>query len=141
MGNSDRAMAARQTRTDEYAQAEAPPEQPQPERMISDENVGNALDWLRDHAKEIGVAKQREVLAGHMVKHVEALETKMSNASSDAKKKIEARTSKRFLEAITEDAIASGELARLTALREAAQAKIECWRTEQSNFRAMNKSF
>lgn len=108
-----------------------------PQRMISDESVEAALDWLRDHAAVIGKAKERTVLAGHMLKHVEALEYKMSGASNVEGRKCDARTSERYVEAITEDAVAAGEFARLTALREAAAAKIDCWRTEQSNFRAM----
>ena|SRR3990167_5343047 len=106
-------------------------------RMITDDSVEAALDWLRDHAAAIGKAKQREVAAGHMLKHIEALEFKKSDAKNVEAKKADARTSARYIEAITEDAIAAGEYERLKALREAAATKIDCWRTEQSNFRAM----
>ena len=107
------------------------------ERIVSDHEVGKALDWLRDSAKEIGDAKARAVKAGHMLKHVESLMYKASDASSDGKRQADARTSAEYVQAALEDAEASGELAKLYSLREAAAAKIEAWRTEQSNFRAM----
>ena len=105
--------------------------------MISDEAVEAALTWLRDHAVEIGKAKERTVLAGHMLKHVEALMFKESDGKSADARKSDARTSRRYVEAIREDAVAAGEYEKLKALREAAAARIDCWRTEQSNFRSM----
>lgn len=108
-----------------------------PSPKISDESVEKALHWLIEHAGVIGKAKERTVLAGHMLKHVEALEFKMSDGKSAEARKSDARTSKRFVEAIREDAVAAGEYERLKALREAAALKIETWRSEQANFRAM----
>ena len=107
------------------------------ERMISDGEIEKALDFLRDGAAEIGQAKARVIKAGHWLKHVEALEFKLSDAKSVEAKKADARTAQRYLDAITEDAIAAGEYERLKALREAAALKIETWRTESSNYRHM----
>ena len=104
---------------------------------ISDDSIEKALHWLVEHAVEIGAAKERTVKAGHMLKHIEALEFKMSDAKSVDAKKSDARTSKRWLDAIREDAVAAGEYERLRALREAAALKIEAWRSEQANMRAM----
>lgn len=108
-----------------------------PQRLISDSELEKALDWLRDHAETIGKAKSRVVKAGHMLKHIEALEFKRSDAKSAEAKKADARTSARYLAAIIEDAEATGEYEAMKSLREAAALKIEAWRSEQANFRAM----
>lgn len=106
-------------------------------RIVIDEDVGKALDWLRDNAADIGQAKARAVKAEHMLKHVEALMFKASDEKSADARKCDARTTSQYVDALNEDAFAAGELARLYSLREAASMKIEAWRTEQSNFRAM----
>jgi hypothetical protein len=107
------------------------------ERIVSNAELQKALDWLRDSAKDLGDAKARAVKAGHMLKHVEAIEFKLSDATSNDKRQADARTSDAYVDAINEDAFAAGELAKLQALREAAAAKIEAWRSEQANFRSM----
>lgn len=106
-------------------------------RIVSDAELQKALDFLRDSAKDLGDAKKRAVDAGNKVKHVEALMFKMSDASSNDKRQADARTSTQWLEATTEEAVAAGELIKLQALREAASAKIEAWRSEQANYRSM----
>jgi hypothetical protein len=106
-------------------------------RIVSDADLEKALDWLRDSAQEIGDAKARLVRAGHMVKHIEALELKMSSEKSVEARKADARCSERYLSAIEEDAVATGEYQKLASLREAASLKIEAWRSEQANFRAL----
>lgn len=111
-----------------------------PSPRISDDSIEKALHWLVQHAAEIGAAKERTVKASHMLKHIEALEYKMSEAKTADAKKADARTSKRWLDAIREDAVAAGEYERLKALREAAALKIEAWRSEQANFRALKIS-
>lgn len=107
------------------------------QRIVTETEVGKALDWLRDSAIDIGNAKARAVRADHMVKHTEALLIKASDATSDEKRKADARSRSEYVDAINEDAVACGELAKLYSLREAASLKIEAWRTEQSNYRAM----
>lgn len=121
--------------SDRALEASRPP--PAPDRIVSDDDIGKALDWLRDSARELGAAKERTVRAGHMLKHIEALESKMSNEKSAEARKADARCSERYLEAMEEDAIAAGEYERLKSLREAAAMRIEAWRSEQANFRAM----
>jgi hypothetical protein len=106
-------------------------------RIVSDEDLEKALDWLRDSAQEIGDAKARLVRAGHMVKHIEALESKMSQEKSAEGRKADARCSDRYVAAIEEDAVATGEYQKLASLREAAALKIEAWRSECANFRAL----
>ncbi len=107
------------------------------DRIVTNGELQKALDFLRDSAKDLGAAKSRAIKAGHMIKHVEAIEFKMSDASSNDKRQADARTSDAYVDAINEDAIATGELEKLKALREAAAAKIEAWRSEQANYRSM----
>lgn len=106
-------------------------------RLISDTELEKALDWLRDNAAAIGDAKYRAKKAENMVKHIEALEFKASDARSAEARKADARTSERWIKAIEEDALAAGDYERLRGLREAAAMKIEAWRSEQANFRSM----
>lgn len=109
----------------------------QREIVVSHDDFDNALAFLRDSAKALGEAKARAVKAEHMVKHIEALHSKMSTASSAEARKADARCSEEYLEAINEDAFAAGELAKLYALREAAAMKCEAWRTEQATLRSL----
>lgn len=112
---------------------------PQPEdtRLITDHELERALDWLRDNAKEIGDAKRRVGLAEHMISVTEALLFKSSAASSDMKRKADARSDQRYIDAVNEWAEAAGEFEKLRAFREAAALKIEAWRSEQATYRSM----
>lgn len=107
------------------------------DRIVTNADLQKALDFLRDSATDLGLAKARAVKAGHMIKHIEAIEFKASDATSNDKRQADARTSDAYVDAINEDAYAAGELAKLQALREAAAMKIESWRSEQANYRAM----
>lgn len=106
-------------------------------RIVPDDRVEHALSWLRDSAHDLGEAKAECVRASHMIKVVKALEMKKHNQLSAAKAEVEALASKAYLDALLEDAKAAGKYEQLRALREAAAATIESWRTESSNFRAM----
>ena len=107
------------------------------ERIVSDEELEKALDWLRDSAKEIGAAKANAVRASHMLKVVKALTMKRYNDLSLAAAEREAFSSDEYGTALEEDAVAAGEYEKMRALREAAALKIEAWRSEQANYRAM----
>lgn len=76
-------------------------------------------------------------MASHMIKHVKALVMKEFNHLPVSKAEVEAYASDRYLKALEEDAAAAGEYETMKALREAAALKIEAWRTEAANFRAM----
>lgn len=107
------------------------------QRIVTEQELEKALDFLRDSARDIGAAKARVIKAGHMLKHVEALEFKKSEARSAEARKADARTSEAYLAAIIEDAEAAGAYEVLKSLREAAALKIDSWRSEQANYRAM----
>jgi len=106
-------------------------------RVAPEESVHSAMDYLRDSAFELGKARKRAKHAEHLLAHTEALLFKASSETSDAKRKADARTHTKWLEAAHEDADATGELAKLYALREAAAAVCEAWRTEQATLRSM----
>lgn len=107
------------------------------ERIVTDEELERALDWLRDNAKEMGDAKAETIRASHMVKVVRALEMKKHNDKSVAHQEREALASETYRKALERDAVAAGEYEKMRALREAAALKIEAWRSEQANYRAM----
>lgn len=104
--------------------------------FITDEEVEKALDFLRASATVIGRMTQEAILSERYVKHVLALEMKRTEGPANAQER-EARASQAYLEAITEEATKAGELAKMKALREAAAARIEAWRTASSNYRSM----
>jgi len=106
-------------------------------RIVTDDEMGRALDWLRDNASEIGAARARLIKAERMLAHIEALCTKASDASSDQKRKADARTDPRWLDAVQEEAEAAGAFETMKALREAAIARLEAWRSEQATIRGI----
>lgn len=107
------------------------------DRLVSPAELDKALTFLRDSAGAMGEAKARLIRAGHMVSHIEALMIVGSDETSADKRKADARASDRYLAALNEEANAAGEFEKLKSLREAAVMKIEAWRSEQANFRAM----
>ena len=107
------------------------------QRIVTDEELEKALDWLRDSAQEMGRVKARHVKAQKMTEHTEAIMFLKSEQSSDMKRRADARSNARYLECIVEEAEAAGELEKMKALREAAALKIETWRSEQANYRAL----
>lgn len=106
-------------------------------RIVSNEDVAKALDWLRDSAHLLGQLAEVSMNASNLVKHTEALLFLGSEEKSAEARKADARCQDKWLDASAEEAKAHGELVKLKALREAAAAKIEAWRSEQANFRAM----
>ncbi len=102
--------------------------------LVSDSDVGKALDFLRDSAGALGAATEQARLTEHMTKHIIALEMKRHEGSAAAQER-EAKASDKYLEAINAEAQAAGELRKALALREAAAAKIDVWRTQSRNLR------
>lgn len=106
-------------------------------RIVSDEDMEKALDFLRDSAADVGAAREQLANKETLVKRTEALLFLASDEKSVEAKKASVRASTRWLEASTEHAEAAGEWEKLRALREAAAAKIEAWRSESANYRGM----
>ena len=106
-------------------------------RIVEDDDLARALDYLRDSAPEVGKAREAMIKAEKYLKHVEALLIKGSSASSSEKRVAEARCDDRWLKAAYDEAEAAGRFETWKSMREAAAAKIEAWRSEQANFRGM----
>jgi len=99
-------------------------------RLVTDDEVGDALRWLATNARDLGEARARMAKATHMIKHTEALLYLASLEKTVDAKKASVRASQRWLDAINDEADATGEFEKMRALREAAMARIDCWRTE-----------
>lgn len=106
-------------------------------RIVPDDDLEKALDWLRDSARDIGDAKAESLRASHMMKVVKALEMKKHNEKPISQQEREALSSQAYMAALERDAVAAGAYETMRALREAAALKIEAWRSEQANFRAL----
>jgi hypothetical protein len=106
-------------------------------RIVTDEQLSQALDWLRDNAAAIGNAKHEAVLTEKMGRHIKALEMKKHSELPVSAQEREAYASDAYKKAIYEEAKAAGAFEMMRALREAAALKIEAWRSEQANFRSM----
>lgn len=103
-------------------------------RIVSDEEYGDVLRWLATNAAEIGKARQQMIYKERLRQRTEAILFLAATGSGEARK-AQARASDKWLEAAEEEAAAAGEYERLRALREAAQAKHEAWRSEQASNR------
>lgn len=108
----------------------------QPSRIVDEERVHSAMEYLRSSAQVIGKAKGRAVKADKMLSHTEALCIVHSTATSQAAKQAEARASDKYVAAIDEIQAAVDDLKNIESLREAASAVIDVWRTEQATHRA-----
>jgi uncharacterized protein YpiB (UPF0302 family) len=105
--------------------------------LCGEEEVESAITFLRDHAKEMGEARRQQILTEKRRAHVEALEMKKHATLPVSAQQREARASQAYLECIEAEAYAAGEFERLKALREAASAIIEVFRTESANYRGI----
>lgn len=105
--------------------------------IITEAQAEESLHWLIDNAAEIGRAVEAATLTERLVGHVEALQSKAAEGS-DARRKEAARTSAEYLRAIYAEAKAAGSLAELRSRRDAHSARIEAWRSQSANHRAMS---
>jgi predicted Ser/Thr protein kinase len=105
--------------------------------FVTDDAASDALNWLLSNAKSLGKAKEKSVLAESMTKRIKALEMARSDAKTVAEKERDALASEAYLLAITAEAQAAGEYETMRALKDAATARIECWRSLTSTARAL----
>ena len=105
--------------------------------MFTENEIEKAVSFLAESAPTIGVARGRMTKADAMLAHVEAIMMQKSDASSDVRRRVEARASKKYLAAIDERAAAAAEFEKLKSEREAAMKKINAWQTESSNWRSI----
>jgi hypothetical protein len=102
--------------------------------LVSDADVGRALDYLRDSAKTLAVATYDATRSTRMLQHVVALEMKRHEGSAAAQER-EAKASQAFVDGLDAEASAAAALAEARAYREAALARIDVWRTYSRNMR------
>lgn len=107
--------------------------------MITDKQVEDALDYLRDSAKSAAVAKAQSRTLEKYLGVVEAQQKAKAAGRSNAAAQDEARSSPEYGEALTAWEEAVRRDGEFTMLREAASARIEAWRTMCSNARAEGK--
>ena len=105
--------------------------------FLSDERIEKALEFLTHSAKDYAEAKGLRVWLEHKIKtHKSA--AFLANEGSVAEREARAYVSDEYRSATDalRDAIVDEE--KLRALRVAAEAKIEVWRSTQANLRAAN---
>lgn len=105
--------------------------------FVTDESASDALEWLVKNAKALGEAKRQAVLTESMRKRVRALEMAKSDAKTVADREREAESSNAYLMALEDEAKAAGHYEYLRALKDAATAKIECWRSLNATQRTL----
>lgn len=104
--------------------------------MITIEDVEQAQQRLIDTAPDIGAAVERATRASNLLKHIKALEMKKRNEQALGAQEREAYASEAYKEALLEDAVAAGELAKLRAYRDADESLIRIWQSQNANMRA-----
>lgn len=107
------------------------------DRLVTDEELDKALDYLARNAAAIGEARKRMIMTNHMVKHTKALEMQKHNDMPVSAQEREAIASDAYKKACYEEAVAAGEFEKMRALREAAAMKIGAWQTESANLRGI----
>lgn len=105
--------------------------------FVTDEQASKALDWLVANARHLGELKRNQVLTESMTKRVKAIEMARSDAKTVAEKERDALASDAYLEAITAEAEAAGAYEEARALKDAAGARIEVWRSLTSTARQL----
>ncbi len=105
--------------------------------FVSDDEASSALEWLVKNARIIGEAKRQAVLSESMTKRIKAIEMARSDAKTIAEKERDALASEAYLEAIISEAKAAGAYEEARALKDAAGARIEVWRSLTSTARQL----
>ena len=106
-------------------------------RIVSDESVEKALDWMTRHATEIGEAKGEIIRLESRLKTVEAFESLRSDAKAQASRQAVARTTQEYKDVCEALAQAVAHYETLRNLKEAAIYKTEVWRSENAMRRNM----
>ena len=104
--------------------------------MIDDDDIEKALNWMRDNADEAAKASGEVIRAEEYAKSTLALVASGSGQETIAGQEREARLSAAYKKAIDEKVAATYADRKFRLLYAAAEAKIDVWRTQQSNARA-----
>ena len=109
--------------------------------MTDQSRAARAVEFLVESAPEIAKAKAELTKREHMMKVVRAMAMRQSGEKSAAAQEAEAIASPAYQTAIAELCAAEEEYQRLRALREAAEARIEYWRSLNANQRAAERGY
>jgi hypothetical protein len=103
--------------------------------LISDADIQKAVDWLRDSAPKIAKARAEMIYVEEYRKSLKAMLMKEHIDESLGAQEREAYADERYLKhlAAYRDSVAAYELLR--AQREAANIRIEAWRSMSANQR------
>lgn len=99
--------------------------------MITEEEADRAVDYLRDSAQQCGQARASMVYREASLRRVKSLEM-LANEGSLGDREARAYASDQYREAVEAFRDATAEYETIRAYREAAQYKIEAWRTMTS---------
>lgn len=107
--------------------------------MISETDIEAAVDYLRDNASKAAKAKAERIYMEEFRKTVKATIMRETLSESLGAQESRAYADERYEQhlKVMRDAIERDEYHRWMLV--AAQAKIEAWRTQQSNARALGK--
>lgn len=107
--------------------------------MISDDAAEKAVDFLRESAEKAAEARGNVVLLEQMLKVTRARLKSLSTVKTDSGREDEAMSSPEYLEIVKgyQAAVEADSLYRMK--REAAIARLECFRTQQANLRGMSR--
>lgn len=109
--------------------------------MIKFEDVEKAVDWLRDSAGAAAKARAERIYMESYVKTVLAQESLKAPETSAAARESFARTTPAYLATLQalKEAVEIDEVNRF--MRDAAGAKIEAWRTQESTRRTESRAY
>jgi hypothetical protein len=97
--------------------------------MIDQDAAEKASQYLVDSAFKYGEARARMFKADKMLNHVRSLVYIHSEAATASAREAEAYASPEYLAAIEELRAATEEAEKLKAAREAAEVRVDLWRT------------
>ena len=103
--------------------------------MITDEQVEAAVDYMRDNALKLSKAKGASIYLGDYSKVVKSQIMRENDDQPIGKQESIAYADSRYDQHLKAKRIADEEYEYLRWMMEAAQAKIDVWRTQSSNNR------
>lgn len=103
--------------------------------MITDDDIEKAVDYLRDNALKLSKAKAASIYLGDYSKVVKAQIMREHDDQPIGKQEAIAYADPRYDQHLKAKRIADEEFEYTRWMMEAAQAKIDVWRTQSSNQR------
>ncbi len=107
--------------------------------MITEEEISKALDYLRDEAKPDAKARAERLYMETWIKTVLAQESAKQSGVGVTAAEVQARISEPYIQALEAMRAAIYEDERRRFLRQAAEHKIEVYRTQEASNRALDR--